>query len=133
MATRGTYQCKEDIGYEPKFILAYKKLHNEIGVSFLDLTTSKIYIGEFIEEDESWQNFRTLICQIRPVEIIQERDLAGSDIAKMLKNSPVLPSFTNLPPSKCYSFTPTCLKIEQLLGQKEKWPQVLQDLHNEDK
>ena len=70
MVTRGTYQSKENIGYEPKYILSYKRFGQEIGVTFLDVTTSKIHVGEFKEDDDSFQNFRTLICQIRPVEII---------------------------------------------------------------
>ena len=62
MVTRGTYQQKEAIGYEPKYIMAYKKFGKDIGVTFFDITTAKIYIGEFLEDDESLQSFRTLIC-----------------------------------------------------------------------
>lgn len=29
---------------------------------------------------------RTLVCQIRPVEVIHERELAQSDVIRMLKN-----------------------------------------------
>ena len=68
MVTRGTYQARqldeasELLGYEPKFILAYKKSGPEIGVTFFDVQTLKMYIGEFKEEDESMQKLRTLIC-----------------------------------------------------------------------
>jgi DNA mismatch repair protein MSH6 len=78
MVTRGTFQDKkESSGYEPKYILTYRKFQNTIGITFFDVTTLKIFIGQF-EDDENLQNFRTLICQIRPVEIIQEKDGCGS-------------------------------------------------------
>ena len=114
MVTRGTFQAsaqgaiKEDPsmikGYEPKYILSYKKMGQDIGVAFFDVTTLKIYIGEFKEEDESLSYFRTLICQIRPVEIVQEKEQMGSGVVKMLKNSPVIPTFTNINSAKCSSF-----------------------------
>lgn len=43
MVTRGTYQAKNTddetqlLGYEPKFLLAYKKQGKEIGVTFFDV------------------------------------------------------------------------------------------------
>ena len=37
MITRGTYQNKENLGFESRYILAYKKLGKEIGVSFFDI------------------------------------------------------------------------------------------------
>mmetsp|Transcript_21387 Transcript_21387/g.33078 ORF Transcript_21387/g.33078 Transcript_21387/m.33078 type:complete len:141 (+) Transcript_21387:987-1409(+) len=71
MVTRGTFLPKGGpVGYEPRYILAYKKQDLMFGVTFFDITTLKVFIGQFTEEDESMQKFRTLICQIRPVEII---------------------------------------------------------------
>lgn len=58
MATRGTFQSKLDadeqgVGYEPRFLLAYKKVGQEIGVVFFDVTTLQICVGQFVEDDES--------------------------------------------------------------------------------
>jgi len=52
MVTRGTFQNKHQQGYEPRYILTYKKFGNDIGVTFFDIATSRIHIGEFTEEDE---------------------------------------------------------------------------------
>jgi DNA mismatch repair ATPase MutS len=52
MVTKGTYQ-PTNTGFEPKYILAYTKHSNHIGVTFFDVTTAKIHIGEFSEDDES--------------------------------------------------------------------------------
>jgi DNA mismatch repair ATPase MutS len=49
----------------------------------------------------------------------------------MLKNSPVVPTFTNLNPSKCYSVTKTLSKCEQIFGNKQ--PELLQRLRSEEK
>lgn len=48
MVTRGTFQSRnndEIAGYEPKFLLAYKKQGLEIGVAFFDVTTLQIFVG----------------------------------------------------------------------------------------
>jgi DNA mismatch repair ATPase MutS len=127
MVSKGTYtNRKYGQSYEPKYILTYRKYQNIIGVTFFDITTLKIFVGQF-EDDENLQKFRTLICQIRPVEIVQEKD-CNSQIQKMLKNSPVLPSFTNLHPTKCWGFIRTCAKMECYLGPKHEWPEVLQNV-----
>lgn len=49
----------------------------------------------------------------------------------MLKNSPVVPTFTNLNPQKCYSVTKTLSKCQQIFGDKQ--PELLQRLRSEEK
>ena len=45
MVTKGTFKDSNSLGYEPKFVLSVKKYANEIGVTFFDVQTLKIYIG----------------------------------------------------------------------------------------
>jgi DNA mismatch repair protein MSH6 len=103
LVTKGTYKDPNNTGYEPRYVLAFKveqyqpmdgqkKIIN-IGVTFFDVATLKIYIGQF-EDDEHLSNLRTLTCQIRPIEVIHERETANSDLIKMLKNSPLVPVFS---------------------------------------
>ena len=66
-------------------MLAIKKHGEEIGLTFFDVTTQEIYIGQFFDDD-LLTSLRTLACQIRPVEIIHEREMVGSDLLNMLKN-----------------------------------------------
>lgn len=60
------------------------------------MTTLEIFIGQFTD-DENMSALRTLVCQIRPVEVIHEREIANSEAIKMLKNSPTVPVLTPLP------------------------------------
>ena len=77
---------------------------------------------------------RTLICQIRPVEVVVEREMINSDVVKMLKNSPQVPVFTPMPTQKCYSFIKTCSKIEKYFGvNTDDWPAPLRDFKNDEK
>jgi DNA mismatch repair ATPase MutS len=131
MVTRGTFRNKEET-YEQKFMLAFARFGSDIGVCFFDCTTLQIYLGQF-EDDESLSALRTLSSQIRPVEIIHEREFSTSDIVKMLKNSPQNPTFTPMPPKNCWSFIRTCNNLEKYFGEKEKWPAVLQQLRREEK
>ena len=52
----------------------------------------------------------------------------NSEVVKMLKNSPVNPTFTNLHPIKCYGYIKTCSRIEHQFGDVLQWPKALQDL-----
>ena len=40
-------------GYEPKYLLAYKKQGFDIGVVFFDVATLQFFVGQFREQDES--------------------------------------------------------------------------------
>lgn len=40
----------------------------------------------------------------------------------MLKNSPVVPTFTDLKAARCYSVTKTLQKLEELFKEASKWP-----------
>jgi DNA mismatch repair protein MSH6 len=50
MVTKGTYKSANQ-GYEPKFVLSFKKHANEIGVCFFDVTTLQIQVGQFIDDE----------------------------------------------------------------------------------
>ena len=83
MVTKGTFKAK-DQNYEAKFVLSIKKHGAEVGVCFFDVTTSQVCVGQF-QDDDLMTGLRTLSCQIRPVEVIHERDYSSSDVVKMLK------------------------------------------------
>ena len=54
IVTKGTFTDKRDeesTGYEPKYILTYRKYQNTIGVTFFDVTTLKIFIGQFVDDE----------------------------------------------------------------------------------
>ena len=132
MVTKGTYKSKEQT-YEEKFILSFKRFGNEFGVTFFDVTTLQIYIGQFTDDD-SMSTLRTLVSQIRPVEVIHECEFSNSEVVKMLKNSPVVPVMSPMPPIKCYSFIRTCTVLEQYFGDNDsKWPPALAKLKSGEK
>lgn len=48
MVTKGTFKDNNTSnigGYEPKFVLSVKRYGKEIGVTFFDVQTLKIYVG----------------------------------------------------------------------------------------
>ena len=68
------------------------------------------------------------------MEVIIEREMKNSDLVKMLKNSPIVPIFTILPTSKCFSFVKTCTFLENYFGDNmDEWPDVLQKYQLDDK
>jgi len=60
MVTKGTFKTADQT-YQSKYILSIKKHGNEYGVTFFDVTTLEIYIGQFID-DENMSALRTLVC-----------------------------------------------------------------------
>lgn len=112
VVTKGTFKDPNSAGYEPKFVLAVKKHGPEFGVTFFDIGTMKFYVGQF-QDDEPMSNFRTLICQIRPVEVLFEREMIQSDVVKMLKNTPVVPVFTPMMPKDCWGVIKTYTKLDE--------------------
>lgn len=132
--TKGTYKDpREAAGYEPKFVLVLKKHGLDLGVVFFDLATLQFHVGQFTD-DEHLSNFRTLICQIRPVEVLFEREMANSDIIKMLKNTPVVPVFTPLMPKDCWGLIKTVSRLEAYYqAAKKELPEALQQLKDEDR
>jgi len=131
MVTRGTFKSKEQT-YEPKFVISIKKFGNEIGVTFFDVTTLEIRVGQF-NDDESLSLLRTLASQIRPVEVIHEKELSNTDVTKLFKNSPMVPTFNILPPKNCWSFIKTCTNLEKHLGSPESWPAPLKEIKDQEK
>jgi DNA mismatch repair protein MSH6 len=115
VVTKGIYNDPNSNGFQPKFVLAIKRYGTDIGITFFDLATMKFYVGQFTD-DEPLSNFRTLICQIRPVEVLIERELITSDIVKMLKNTPIVPVFTPMQPKDCWGVIKTCTKLDNFLS-----------------
>ncbi len=61
MVSKGTFKDSNNHSYEPKYVLAFKKNRQSLGITYFDLATLKIYTGEF-EDDEHFSMFRTLVC-----------------------------------------------------------------------
>ena len=90
-------------------------------------------LGQFTD-DQNMSILRTLVCQIRPVEVIVGSELRNSSVIKMLKNSPIVPIFNYLTPDKCYGFTKTCVELEKYFGENlEEWPKVLGNFKRDEK
>lgn len=112
MYTKGTFIDPSASSYEPKYILALqacidiKNLLRTtvyiIGVTFFDVSTLKIHIGQF-KDDETFTALRTLICQIRPVEVIIENDMQCKEILPLLKIPTIPPIINKIRPRKMYS------------------------------
>ena len=65
--------------------MAVQKQDNLIAVCYFDLSTTSCVLGQF-EDDVAYSALRTLLSQVRPVEIIVEKDSMPMDLHKMLKN-----------------------------------------------
>lgn len=94
--------------------MAIKKDPNEncFGVCFFDISISKCYIGCF-SDDSAYSILRTTLAQIRPVEVIIEKDKVLEDIEKMLKNFPIQPIFNFYASEKCYDFDKTINSLDK--------------------
>eukprot|EP00347_Sterkiella_histriomuscorum_P024111 403332270 len=68
---------------------------DKISVAFFDNTTLQIHMGQF-DEDQLYSKMRTLLCQIRPVEVIYDKESISLDVVKMLKEQPLAPDLNSI-------------------------------------
>lgn len=55
-----------------------------------------------------------------------------SSVVQMLKNSPIVPTFTNINSAKCPTVLKTASKLEGVFGDRSHWPPVLRELMDND-
>lgn len=118
MYTKGTYTDTSKGSYEPNYVLAIKKDGDNYGICFFDISTFKCYLGSFV--DDSCQSIlRTTLTQVRPVEVVIEKNGLTMGVEKMLRNAPIVPVFNFFNHDKCYSRTKTLTALDKyLLGNK---------------
>ena len=135
--TKGTYieptkqinsksKPEEDTSYaydnlDSKYVLYYiLDKNNEFGITYFDLNTLEFCVGQF-KDDTMKSKFRTLITRIRPVEVVCETiHQTTSDMTKMLKSSPLPPSFFFIPSSEMLDFRDSEMIIEHYLDSTSK-------------
>ena len=71
--------------YESKWILSVKDdAKQAIGIILLDISTLQFNIGQF-QDDSMLTQFRTTISQMRPVEVVYDKDSIHESIFRFLK------------------------------------------------
>ena len=90
------------VSYESKFVLTEKKEFTQVAVGHFDVSSLNCCLGQFGRR-YLLRKLRTLISQIRPVEVIIESNSIPNKRVKMLKNQATSPLFSNLVTEKCLS------------------------------
>lgn len=124
--TKGTYASINDP--EPKYLLSVRiGYDHQIGICILESTTNYITVGN-IRDDEHLTKFKTLICQIRPNEILFDPDNITTVILKILTTGYLVPLQSPLPNKQnkwhsgvAYNY------LEKVYGDynKNNWPENL--------
>ena len=124
--SKGTFINPFKTSYDARWVLSFwSDFQRNVGVVFFDLSTLKLNIGQF-QDDESHNKFRTLWSQLRPIEIIYNKDKQREDLINIWSNSPNPPAKSGLP-SVLWGNTFSCLtKLEKYFSMdKSKWPKWL--------
>ncbi|CAI2371577.1 unnamed protein product [Moneuplotes crassus] len=124
--TKGTYSDPNNQDYQSRYILVFKHDHeNNIGLGFFDIGTLQFFMG-YYKDDEGFSQFRTLVNQIRPVEVIFDRENTREELINILKNAFLTPIFSTVTPKDCWGIPKTFSAIENYFGEDPKdWPEVL--------
>ncbi|TNV85716.1 hypothetical protein FGO68_gene17605 [Halteria grandinella] len=115
--TKGTIIGAERSSYEPNYVMAIKKSGAHIAVSFFDISTNKCFLGQFVD-DQFFSQLRTTISQIRPSEVILEKNCIPPELEKLLKNAPMAPLLRYFRPDQCLSTTRTISLIDKYLEKR---------------
>ena len=136
--SKGTFAGKTYASAESRYLMAICHTKdtstkcNTIGVVFVDITTNKINLG-FISDDEHLTQFKTLIYQIRPVEIVYSSRDFDPHIKSVLSNSSISPIFSALNNPKNWNIFEGLGELCKHFGIDEKnWPEAVQELQKSD-
>ena len=127
--SKGTFINPFKTSYDARWVFVFSSdFQRNIGVVFFDLSTLKLNIGQF-QDDESYNKFRTLCSQLRPIEIIYNKDKQREELINIWWNSPNPPAKSGLP-AILWGNTFSCLtKLEKYFSMdKSKWPKLLIDI-----
>eukprot|EP00347_Sterkiella_histriomuscorum_P016833 403351679 len=117
--SRGTFTDIERAQYDSKYVLALKIDNVNIGLCYFDVSTNKCFLGQF-EDDESFNTLRTILAQIRAVEVIAEKGLINQQIEKMIKSSPQSPILHQYRQDQCPTALRTVTTFEKYIQEEKK-------------
>ena len=124
--TKGTYSDPNNQDYHSRYIMVFKHDHeNNIGIGFFDIGTLQFFLGRY-KDNESFGIFRTIINQIRPVEVIFDRENTQEELVNILKNAALCPIFSTVSPKDCWGIPMTLSAIMNYFGENsEEWPKII--------
>lgn len=133
MISKGTYTNNFDTVYDSKYLLVIRngrigESPKRIAVCFVDITTNAVTLG-LIVDDSNFTNFKTMIAQLRPVEVVFEDLEIEKDIKTILSSSLLSPTFSRLNDPKYWNPINGRCEINTYCGQnQEKWPTAIKTL-----
>ncbi|CAI2370987.1 unnamed protein product [Moneuplotes crassus] len=124
--SKGTFINPFKTSYDSRWVLAFTSdFERNIGVVFFDISTLKLNVGQF-KDDEMYNKFRMLCSQLRPIEIIYDKDKHYQELIRILDNSPNPPAKSDLPSFLCGNSFACLTKLEKYFSMdKSKWPKSL--------
>lgn len=85
----------------------------------------KLNVGQFTD-DEMYNKFRTLCSQLRPIEVIYNKEKYSEELLRILDNSPYPPAKSGLPSVLCGNSFSCLTKLEKYFSvDKARWPKSL--------
>ena len=125
--TKGTYvSANQDTqGLEAKYLLVVRQgVGSEVSFCSLESISNFITLG-FIKDDANFTHFKTLVCQLKPTEVVYDPENLNSVVLKVMKSallSPVLSPMANSKANKWHPGTSYNL-LEKTFGEDQnKWP-----------
>lgn len=123
--TKGTYVSGNETHVESKYLLTVRQgLNNEIGFCAVESMNNFITIGH-VFDDENYTHFKTLLCQIKPTEIVYDPENVNKVLLKLLKSGLLVPVLSPLvnKENKWHSAV-SYNHLEKIHGfyDKNKWP-----------
>jgi len=115
--------------FESRYLLVFLRQDDEIGFFFFDIGILDFYGGTLKGRDLTSQ-FKTLVLQTRPVEVVTVHTESKEDTIRILKHSVVPPVFTFLPREDI----PSRIEAREILHKYygfENWPTNLEQITSE--
>ena len=127
--SKGTFITQE-VGYEPKYLLSIRAKKNLIAVTFLEVGSNMIKFGHF-EDDENYSIFKTLLSQIRPDEILFEKDNLDIKLFQIIKNLPNCPLLSPIKGHQTWGNASLKENLNEFYSEFNNWPDIIKIIYNE--
>lgn len=133
--TVSTCVPNDQISYQPRYLLTVRSFQHQFGVVITEAATNKITVG-FLNDDENYTQFKTLLWQTKPLEVVIDPDNVSADILKIFKTSYFKPQLNPIRNKNNEWHKGNAFNyIEKQYGQldENKWPDPLTTfVHNFD-
>ncbi|EAR96989.1 MutS domain III protein (macronuclear) [Tetrahymena thermophila SB210] len=130
--TKGTYDQNNETDYQPRYLMSLRNFQTKFGIIIVESSTNVITVA-YLNDDIHFTQFKTLLCQVKPQEIVYDPDNMTHDIKKIIQSGYLAPQLSPLQnKNDNWNKGMAYNHLDKTHGDvlEGKWPKLLNNLYN---